>query len=169
MALQWKSITECEAFADLQRLAKKPLDLSDHGVLSGVRLQDFSCKGPEFDLLFGCQRVNEDVVDALQSLADECVIVEQFGQMRRGAVMNRLQEYPSEERQVLHTASRDIISETPACPVATDQAKAELGKLETFLTGLEQGKICNGRGESFTTLQTRAIITTWSVRNAAES
>ena len=152
MAMLWKSITECEAFAGLQRLAEKPFDLSIQGALSSERLQDFICKGPEFDLLYGCQRLSEEVVDGLQSLADECGLVEQFGQMRSGAIMNRIQNYPSEERQVLHTASRDIVSATPACPAATDQAKTELEKLKTFLAELAQGQICNDRGESFTTL-----------------
>ena len=152
MAMQWKSITECKAFADLQRLAKRPFDLSVQGALSPERLQHFSCKGLEFDLLYGCQRVSEEVVDGLQSLADECALVEQFGQMRSGAVMNRIDNYPSEERQVLHTASRDIVSATPACPAATEQAKTELEKLKTFLAALEQGRICNDNGASFTTL-----------------
>jgi glucose-6-phosphate isomerase len=152
MAMHWKSITECEAFTGLQRLAEKPFDLCAQGALTPERLHNFFCKGPEFDLLYGCQRLSEEVVDALQSLADECGLVEQFGRMRSGTIMNRIQNYPSEERQVLHTASRDIVSATPACPAATDQAKTELEKLKTFLAELAQGQICNDRGESFTTL-----------------
>lgn len=150
--MQWKSIAECKVFGDLRRLAKEPFDLTVQEALGPERMQHLTCNGPEFDLLYACQRVSKEVVDALQALADECGLAEQFGQMRNGAVMNRLWNYPSEERQVLHTATRDIVSSSPACPGATEQAKTELEKLKIFLAEVEQGKICNGHGEPFTTL-----------------
>jgi len=152
MASEWKSICECEAFAGLQRLAKMPFDLSAKGALSPDRLHEFVCKGEAFDLLYGCQRVTPEVIDGLQSLADECALVEQFAQMRSGQVMNRLQHYPSEERQVLHTACRDIFASNPACEDATLQAKTELAKLKIFLEELDQGVIVNKHGQSYTTL-----------------
>lgn len=147
-----KSIHECEAFADLQTLAKAPFDLTAVGALNPGRIQRFLCKGGEFDLLYGCQRVTDEVLDCLQSLADECGVVDQFGQMRAGEVMNRIEQHSSEERQVLHTACRDIFSNTPANSTATSQAKKELEKLKVFLAEVEQGKICNEKGESFNTL-----------------
>ncbi|HIQ38097.1 MAG TPA: glucose-6-phosphate isomerase, partial [Desulfocapsa sulfexigens] len=93
-----------------------------------------------------------EVLDALQSLVDECDLLGQFARMRAGDVMNRLQNFPSEDRQVLHTACRDIFSNNPACEFATSQAKAELAKLETFLKELDQGIICNEHGQSYNTL-----------------
>jgi glucose-6-phosphate isomerase len=152
MANQRKSIHECKAFEDLKHLAEKPFDLTAQGALNPVRIQNFLCKGVEFDLLYACQRVTEEVLDCLQSLADECGLVDQFGQMRAGAVMNRMEHHPSEERQVLHTACRDIFSQAPANDAATSQAKNELEKLNVFLTELGQGKICNAQGESFNNL-----------------
>lgn len=152
MATQWKSIDECEAFENLKHLAGHPFDLTAQGALNPERLQHLSCKGVEFDLLYGCQRVTDEVLDSLQSLADECDLVGKFNKMRGGAVLNRLEHHPSEERQVLHTACRDIFSEAPACPIATDQAKSELAKLKTFLEEVRQGEVCNEQGEKFTTL-----------------
>lgn len=152
MIKEWKSIHDCKAFASLKHLAEDPFDLTAHGTLSPERLQSYVCKGAEFDLLYACQRVTPEVLDGLQSLADECRLVEQYGQMREGVVMNRLENYPSEERQVLHTACRDIFSSVPACEAASDQAKTELEKLKVFLHELDQGLVCNADGEAFDTL-----------------
>jgi glucose-6-phosphate isomerase len=151
MANRWKSIHDCKAFGDLKHLAENPFDLTRPGALSPERLQSFLCKGVEFDLLYSCQRITAEVLDCLQSLADECALVDQFGQMRAGAVMNRMEHYPSEERQVLHTACRDIFSQQSA-NAAASQAKNELEKLNEFLTELDQGNICNAQGESFNSL-----------------
>ena len=148
----WKSIQACKAFETLKRLAKHPFDLNAEEALTADRLQSHVCRGEVFDLLYGCQRVTSEVLDGLQSLADECALIDQFAEMRSGAVMNRLDRYPSEERQVLHTASRDIFSSTPACKAATNQAKKELKKLKNFLHELDQGDVCNAAGDVFDTL-----------------
>lgn len=152
MTKQRKSIQECKAFADLKHLAENPFDLTKPGALTPERLQSFFCKGVEFDLLYACQRVTAEVLDCLQSLADECALVDQFGRMRAGEVMNKMEHHPSEERQVLHTACRDIFSQAPANAAASKQAKNELEKLNIFLTEFDQGKICNAQGEAFTSL-----------------
>lgn len=152
MANEWKSMTECEAFAKLVGLAKNPVDLTAQGVFTPERVLSYCCHGEIFNLLYGCQRVTGEVLDALQELSDECQLVEQFQEMRRGAVLNSIRNFPSENRQVLHTACRDLFSEKPACTFATDQALAELDKLKIFLSELEQGSICNEKGVPFHTL-----------------
>ena len=152
MTKEWKSIHDCKAFAGLKRLAESPFDLTGHGALSVKRLQSCICSGVDFNLLYACQRVTPEVLDGLQSLADECALVEQYEQMRGGAVMNRIENYPSEERQVLHTATCDIFSSIPASEAASNQAKTELEKLKVFLHELDQGLICNADGKVFNTL-----------------
>ncbi len=147
-----KSIYECEAFDKLIKLAKKPFDLTESGAMSSERLKTFVCRGGEFDLLYGSQRITAEVVDCLQSLADECELVGQFREMRSGVVLNRIDHYESEERQVLHTACRDVFSDTPENDVAASQAKNELVKLKSFLSELDEGTLCNERGELYTQL-----------------
>ena len=66
--------------------------------------------------------------------------------------MNRIAGYECENRQVLHTACRDIFSDEPVEPVASSQAKREVEKLKTFLEELDFGKVCNGQGEPFTAM-----------------
>lgn len=152
MAKKRKSIYECQVFADLADLAEKPFDMTVAGALSPERLETFLCKGVEFDLLYGTQRVSREVVDCLQSLADECGLVAQFEEMRAGEVMNRIEHYPSEERQVLHTACRDVFSKTAANEAAAIQVNKELAKLEEFLAELDRGAIRNAAGQTFTSL-----------------
>lgn len=151
MICKWKSIHDCQSFSALQRLAKAPFDLTGHDALTPDRLQEYVCEGVEFDLLYSCQRITPEVLDCLQSLADECALVEQYRQMRGGAVMNKIDNYPSDERQVLHTSCRDIFSNNPACEAASQQAKAELEKLNQFLHELDTGSVCNAKGEQFDT------------------
>ncbi|AGF78190.1 glucose-6-phosphate isomerase [Desulfocapsa sulfexigens DSM 10523] len=152
MAKRRKSIYECQAFLNLKELAENPFDMTVEGALDSERLETFVCKGIEFDLLYGCQRVTTDVLDCLQSLADECGLVGQYEEMRAGAVMNRIERYPSEERQVLHTACRDVFSKTAANDAAVIQVKRELAKLQEFLAEIDNGKIRNTAGETFTSL-----------------
>jgi glucose-6-phosphate isomerase len=152
MAKEWKSMTECKAFTKLNELAENPIDLTSQGVLSPERIRNYCCYGDSFNLLYGCQRVTEEVLDALQELSDECLLVEQFQEMRQGAVLNCIHNFPSENRQVLHTACRDLFSENPACEFATSQARAELDKVKIFLAELAQGNISNEKEQSFHTL-----------------
>jgi glucose-6-phosphate isomerase len=145
-----KDFDRLEAVAALQELAAKPYDLTAPGALSAERLAAFVCRGVGFDVLYGTQRVDDAVIDGLQALADECGAVEQFLQMKRGAVMNRIAGYDCENRQVLHTACRDVFSSTPYNRAASNLARAELSKLELFLHDLERGAVTNEKGEPFT-------------------
>ena len=72
--------------------------------------------------------------------------------MRRGAVLNRIEGYDSENRQVLHTACRDLFRPEPEEPKATGEARNELEKLRQFLENIESGRLCNSKGERFDTL-----------------
>ena len=145
-------MAECKAFAKLSELAKNPTDLTAQGVLTPERVRRYCCHGEIFNLLYSCQRVTGEVLDALQELSDECLLVEQFQKMRQGAVLNRILNFPSENRKVLKKAGRDLFSEKPACAVATKKEQAELDKLKIFLRELEQGSICNEKGQPFHTL-----------------
>ena len=146
-------IYEAKVFQELVEAAKSPYDLSLAGALENdERLKKYICQTDMLNLFYGTERVDEHVVDLLQRLADECNLVGQFKEMRRGAVMNNIQGHDSEERQVLHTACRDLYSKTPVQPQATAQAKREMAKLEQFLVEIENGTICNSAGEKFDTM-----------------
>jgi len=64
--------------------------------------------------------------------------------------MNRIDGHESEERQVLHTACRDIFDKNPSHAGATGQARQQLEKLRVFLDELDGDELVNERGESYT-------------------
>ncbi len=140
------------AWAELGELARAPYDLTAPGALSPARIRSYRVQAAGFDLLYSTQRVDEAVLAALQRLAEQSGAVAQFLLMKKGAVLNRIEGHASEERQVLHTACRDIFAPVSLAPEASAQAKTELEKLAGFLSDLEAGSIVNAAGEPFTDL-----------------
>lgn len=133
----------------LRNLARSPFDLTTPGALAGERIRAYRTTMAGFDFLYATQRVDEQVLDGLQTLADETGLVDRFLAMKGGAVLNRIDGFASENRQVLHTACRDLFSTTPAHPAATAQAAEQLDRLRRFLDDLAQGRLVNHRGEPF--------------------
>ena len=148
----YKDFSLLDATTKLNGLAQRAYDLTRPAALNPARLQAMKASACGFDLLYATERLDEETLAALQQLADEAKLVEQFMAMKKGAVLNQIEGYASEERQVLHTASRDIFSGQPHAPEATARAKKELEKLRIFLDDLASGKIVNRKKESFTTL-----------------
>ncbi|EKD39412.1 MAG: hypothetical protein ACD_75C00417G0003 [uncultured bacterium] len=153
MAIAYKNLTESRVYLELLRLAENPFDLTGPRALQADnRLARYVCRSELLHLHYGTERIDERVLDSLQLLADELQLVEQFRAMRRGEVLNRIEGFASENRQVLHTACRDVFSAEPAEPAASGEAKKELEKLRGFLADLASGKICNRQGERFDTM-----------------
>ena len=147
----YQNLTEHPSHTDLCRHAENPPDLRQ-GTITPQRLRQYQCQGAGFSLFYGTQRVTDDILACLQRLADEAEVVPQFLAMKGGAVMNRIKGYDSEERQVLHTACRDIFTAEPLAPAATAQAVTELEKLRIFLEQLATGELLNEENKKFTTL-----------------
>ncbi|MCI5195281.1 MAG: glucose-6-phosphate isomerase [Candidatus Electrothrix sp. AW5] len=141
-----------QAVQQLEQLAQKPYNLAGPDALSPERIASYRTSVCGFDFLYSTQRVNQEVMQALQQLADEAQLVAQFKAMKSGAVMNKIIGYASEERQVLHTACRDLFTDTPLASKATDEARNQLTRLKKFLAELDNGSICNAKGEPFTTI-----------------
>ncbi len=153
MALKWKGLAETPVYRELLALAEKPYDLAGAGALQAERrLARYVCRSPLWQLHYGTERLDDTVLDRLQLLADEMALVDQFRLLRRGAVMNRIEGFASENRQVLHTASRDLFAGQPAEPTASGEAEREIVKLQTFLADLDAGRLINHRGEPFDTM-----------------
>lgn len=140
------------AVAKLKELARAAHDLTAEGGFTEERVAEMTTSFCGFDLLYATQRVTPQVLDALQALADEAGLVETFKAMKQGAVLNRIEGYASENRQVLHTSCRDVFTEPPQEPQAAAKAKGELAKLRSFLDELASGRIVNAQGQSFTTM-----------------
>uniref|UniRef100_UPI004056C29B glucose-6-phosphate isomerase n=1 Tax=Candidatus Electronema sp. TaxID=2698783 RepID=UPI004056C29B len=148
----WKDFADLKAAQQLTELARSPYNLARPDSLPPERIAAYKASACGFDLLYAAQRIDDSVLAALQELADEAGLLEQYKAMRRGAVMNRIVGHASEERQVLHTACRDVFSDTPLAPEATAQAKEQLARLKQFLADVDSGAVCNEQGETFTTM-----------------
>jgi len=146
------SLLQTAAGKRLQALASSPYDLTVEGALPGQRLGEYICETDGLKLCYGLQRVDDQVLAELQALSIELDLVPQFKRMRRGALCNRIEGYESENRQVLHTASRDLFVQEPAEPAATAMARREMVKLKQFLEDIDAGTICNAQGEKFKTM-----------------
>lgn len=112
------------AYQKLQRLS--PVDLTKEGVLTPKRLDTFLSEGIGLKLLYGTERVDEEILKTLFELAKEASAVEQMQNMQDGVVVNT-----SENRPALHTSTRDFFEGKKN--EAAERAYAEVQKLKNFL------------------------------------
>lgn len=152
-AAQRPMFSQYPSFKKLQELAKNPFDLTRDGNLTPKRLAHFVAESACYRLLYGTERIDEEVLDSLVNLARESKALKKMEQMQSGAVLNYIKGYPSENRSVLHTATRDFFSSLNPCKeavAATMQARKEVDKLKEFMEKLD-------RDHSYTDLVTIGI------------
>lgn len=140
------SYDKTSVHARLMELSCHPYDLRATENLFDGQRANYVCHSSAFSLHYWTQRIDDMVLDALQVLADECDLVGQFQAMKRGQVMNCIAGLACENRQVLHTAVRDIFTETPLEGGITAKERQELAKVKSFLQELDE------REQPFTTL-----------------
>ena len=147
--------TSSEAYIRLRKLAYNPFDLTAANALTPERIETFRAGACGFDLLYATQRIDGPIMDALADLAIETGAQEQLAEVMAGAVMNRIKGHESENRRVLHCASRDVFEELPS-PMdvsrgedAIANARRELDKLREFTARIESGALANAKGEPF--------------------
>ena len=132
--------TQTAAFASLQALSKRPIDLTDPRILTADRISRYAVKGLGFDLLYGTERVDDEVMHALLQLAQESKALAKMRAMQSGEVINKIEGFECEHRSVLHTAMRDVFERRETAPMAkkaSDLALKELDKLEKFLEKID--------------------------------
>lgn len=125
----------------LKSLATNPYDLTKEGNLNPERIERMVINVGGFKLLYGTERVTDEVMSALKELAHEAHLIEKMEAMQRGDVINCITNYPSENRSVLHTAMRDLFlhqNQGEEAHKAARDAKIECEKLKDFLTKIDQ-------------------------------
>lgn len=135
-----KSFITYEATKKLKALGESAIDLSKEAVLSADRIQEYTVEACGFKLLFGTERVDQAVIDALCDLARESEAVQKMHAMQSGEVINTIEGYPSEDREVLHTAMRDLFdSHNPSekARAASSFASQEHAKLKAFIERID--------------------------------
>lgn len=140
----------------LRHLASNPFDLTKEGNLTPHRLLKFVAEGCGYRFLYGTERITDEVMLALEELASEALAIDKMEHMQAGKVMNFIEGYPSENRSVLHTASRDFFdnpNHAKSAVEATQLAKIEVEKLEKFIAKVDRENkftdvVCIGIGGS---------------------
>lgn len=134
---------QTSSYAELLSLATQPLDLTIESVITPERLKKFRARGGEFTLMYGFERITEEVLERLIQLSRERKVLEQMECMQKGEVVNFIAGFESERRAVLHTATRDLFDtkETnPALMQARRQSLQEHEKLKSFLKRIDTQK-----------------------------
>jgi glucose-6-phosphate isomerase len=134
------------AFMKLTVNAKQPFDLTKPGNITPERIGKYTCSGAGYKLLYGMEKVTDDVLRNLEELAEERGCVEKMRKMQAGEVMNFIERQECDNRAVLHTAMRDLFDhpQTSAkAKEATALAKREHKKLEQFCEKLEKSNQFN--------------------------
>lgn len=152
MPTKYQGLSQAVSCNVLKKLSENPFDLTAPAALSAARISRLCCQAAGIRVLYATQRVDNAVMASLQQFADEQELVDQFLQMKQGAVINRIHGYESENRAVLHTSCRDLFHPRPHHPESAAQARRELDKLQAFLAELDAGRVVNQRGEAFTDL-----------------
>lgn len=132
---------ELPSVQKLRKLADTPFDLSHEGNLTPERISKMSAKAGPFKLLYATERVNDEVIAALSSLAKEANVFDKMNAMQSGETVNCIQGVACENRPALHTAMRDFFDHpqtSPTAKKAADLARAEVDKLKAFLSKLDQ-------------------------------
>lgn len=127
----------------LQKLAAEPIQLSQPHQLTAERLTRYVAEACGYRLLYGTERVTDEVIEALNQLAQESQALDKMKRMQEGEVMNFIQSYPSENRPALHTATRDFFEQPRAAPKAKEAAalaRQEVVKLKSFIAKLDTEK-----------------------------
>ncbi len=121
----------------LRLLAENPFDLTNKDTLTPERIKKLVAGSCGFKLLFGTERVDENILKGLEDLAQEAKVIEKMKKMQSGEVMNQIIGFKSENRAVLHTAVRDFF-DNPNHSKETKLAKAEVDKLQNFIEEIDR-------------------------------
>lgn len=127
----------------LKQLARQPFDLTKNGNLSPERLARYCLQAGGYKLLYGTERVDDEVLSSLLELAKESHALGKMEQMQAGEVVNFIEGFPSEERSVLHTAARDFFENPNKGKNAVEAARlcrVQVDKLKAFMAKIDREK-----------------------------
>lgn len=121
----------------LKELALQPFDLSKEGNLSAERISKYTAEACGYHFLYGTERIDDEIMQTLLNLSKEAEALQKMKKMQSGAIMNFIEGFPSEERPVLHTATRDFFEHPHREKEAQDAAKLSMGEIEKLKKFIE--------------------------------
>jgi glucose-6-phosphate isomerase len=136
-----KKFTSLPAYQCLKELAKSPIDLTAQGSLTGERVRQYCAEACGYKFLYATERVTEEVMQALVDLSEQADVHLKMKKMQEGEILNCIKGVPSENRAVLHTATRDFFeNQHQSMPAreAAALARDEVEKLRAFCMEIEE-------------------------------
>ena len=147
-----KNFNNTDAYKKLIKLSKKPYCLKN---LDKDRITSYKLEYDDFRYYYYAQRVDKEVLANFQALIDEANIMSCYEKMLEGEFVNKIEGFDSENRQALHTATRNQFSDLRKNSLknskkAVNDSKKELKKLKKFSEELATSSLRNENGETFT-------------------
>jgi len=137
------SFPNFKACNKLFQLAKNPPKLTDPNFLTPQRLKSCVAESCGFKLLYGTEKITDEVLNALIDLAKEANLIDKMKGMQNGEKVNYTDGDHTPARPALHTAVRDFFDRPNTNPVARDAAalaKKEAERMREFFQKIEKEK-----------------------------
>ncbi|MBE5844324.1 MAG: glucose-6-phosphate isomerase [Butyrivibrio sp.] len=148
--INWKNLDTLAAFDELKSV--KPIDLVSEmsGESGAERVKKYSVKmAAGLDYNYAAKEVNDDILKALDKLANEAQLAEKFEALYNGEVINT-----GEKRMVLHQLTRGQLGENVMADGVNKREFYinEQKRIADFANKVHSGEIANAKGEKFTTV-----------------
>ena len=148
--INWKNLNKLESYGRLQEAGR----VNPAGVMAGTegakRVAEYSvpmAAGMVYN--FAAKSVDDGILKELEALANEAQLIEKFGELYNGAVINT-----GENRRVLHHLTRGQLGDAVTAD-GVDKRQFYLkveSDIEDFAAKVHSGEITNEAGEKFTTV-----------------
>ena len=149
--MKWKNLDSVAAFEKLSAL-KGHVNLQEAmaGENGAERVRKYRVPmAAGLTYHYAAKQVDEEILDALQALADEAELTQKYAELYNGAVINT-----GEKRLVLHQLTRGQLGD-PVIADGVDKREFYMGeqkKAAEFADKVHKGEITNEKGETFTTV-----------------
>ena len=146
----WKNLDTLETFKALSEVKRVKLAEAMSGAEGAERVKKYSVPMAEgFSYNFAAKQVDDEVLNALKSLAEEAQLAEKFEELYNGAVINT-----GENRMVLHQLTRGQLGNAVEAD-GVDKREfyvKQQARIAEFANKVHNGEITNAAGEKFTTV-----------------
>ena len=148
--IEWKNLDQLDAFAALKKTEKVCLPKVMAGAEGAERVSKYQVPMAEgMSYNFAAKAVDDEILSALQKLADDAQLTEKYQALYEGEVINT-----GEKRLVLHQLTRGQLGKAVMADGVDKRAfyVAQQEKIADFARKMHAGEIVNEQGEKFTTV-----------------
>ena len=146
--MEWKNFDKYEAYNKLKE--KKELSLKE--LLSAKRVKEYlidtALKEESLSYSYACKKVDDQIINTLQELADECQVIEKYKLLLDGEFINT-----GENRKVLHHLLRGQLGKTVNHEGVNlgEFYKEQQGRVYEFAKKVLSSSLKSSSGKKFTT------------------